>query len=87
MLLIGLLFITLPFSIIAYFLQLKRLFLYAFLGGFALFISELLWPIIGAPYHDIIPFGGTGLVITVIGLKIFLGFIKKYSLKEDKGMI
>jgi len=57
MLLIGLLFITLPFSIIAYFLQLKRLYLYAILGGFGLFISELLVPIIGAPYHDIITFG------------------------------
>ncbi len=86
MLLIGLLFITLPFTIVAYFLQLKRLYLYAILGGFGLFISELLGPIIGAPYHDIVTFGGTGLVITITGLTIFFKFLQKYSLKEDKGV-
>ena len=86
MLLIGLLFITLPFSIIAYFLQLKRLYLYALLGGFGLFISELLRPILGAPYHDIIPFGGTGLVITITGIVILFKFLHKYSLKEDGGV-
>ena len=86
MLLIGLLFITLPFSLLAYFLQLKRLYLYAILGGFGLFTSELLQPIIGAPYHDIIPFGGMGLVITITGLIIFFKFLQKYSLKEDEGV-
>ena len=86
MLLIGLLFITLPFSLLAYFLQLKRLYLYAILGGFGLFISELLAPIIGAPYHDIVTFGGIGLVITLTGLTIFLKFLQKYPLKIDEGV-
>ena len=86
MLLIGLLFITLPFSVLAYFLQLKRLYLYAILGGFGLFISELLFPIIGAPYHELLTFGGVGLVITITGLTIFLKFLQKYSLKEDEGV-
>jgi len=85
MLLIGLLFITLPFSIIAYFMQLKRLYLYAILGGLGLFISELLVPIIPAPYNDIIPFGGTGLVITITGLTICFRFLRKYSIKEERG--
>ena len=85
MLLVGLLFITLPFSVVAYFLQLKRLYIYALLGGFSLFISELLLPIIGAPYHDIIPFGGIGLVITVTGLTIFIKFLQRYPLKKDEG--
>jgi len=83
MLLIGLLFITLPFSLIAYFMQLKRLYLYAILGGLGFFISELLSPFFGAPYQDIIPFGGTGLVITIIGLTIFFRFLRKYSIKEE----
>ena len=86
MLLIGLLFITLPFSIVAYFLQLKRLYIYALLGGFGLFTSELLVPIIGAPYHDIITFGGIGLVITITGLTIFLKFLQKYPLKKEEGV-
>jgi len=85
MLLIGLLFITLPFSIIAYFLQLKRLYLYAILGGFGLFISEILEPIIGAPYHDIITFGGIGSVITITGIIIFIKFLKRYSMKKEEG--
>ncbi len=85
MLLIGLLFITLPFSVLAYFLQLRRMYLYALLGGLGLFISELLLPIIGVPYHHIIPFGVIGLVITITGLTFFFRFLQRYSLKEDEG--
>jgi hypothetical protein len=86
MLLIGVLFITLPFSIVAYFLQLKRLYLYALLGGFGLFTSELLVPILGAPYHDIITFGGIGLVISITGFTIFFKFLQKYPLKKEEGV-
>ena len=86
MLLIGLLFITLPFSLIAYFLQLKRLYIYALLGGFGLFISELLEPIIGAPFHDVVTFGGIGLVVTLTGLTLFLKFLHKYPLKKEEGL-
>ena len=86
MLLIGLLFITLPFSILAYFIQLKRIYLYALFGGLGLFVSELLTPIIGPPYNDIIPFGGTGLVITITGLIILYKFLRTYSIKEVEGV-
>lgn len=82
MLLIGLLFITLPFSLIAYFIQLKRIYLYAIFGGLGLFFSELLTPVIPSPFNDIIPFGGTGLIITLTGITILLKFIRKYSEKE-----
>ncbi|MFX0008853.1 MAG: hypothetical protein ACFE9R_00950 [Candidatus Hermodarchaeota archaeon] len=87
MLLIGVLFITLPFSFIAYFLQLNRLYWYGLLGGFGLFISELLQPIISAPYDDLITFGGIGLVITITGVTYFLKFLRRYTLKEDEGRI
>jgi hypothetical protein len=85
MLLIGLLFITLPFSLIAYFLQLKRLYVYAILGGFGLFISEIISTIIGAPYDDIITFGGIGFVITITGIIIFIKFLKRYSIEIEEG--
>ena len=85
MLLIGLLFITLPISLLAYFLQMRRLYLYALLGGLGLFISELLQPIIGTPYHDIITFGGIGLIITITGLTLLFKFFQKYSLKGQMG--
>lgn len=85
MLLIGLLFITLPFSLIAYFLQLKRLYVYAILGGFGLFISHILSPIVGAPYDDIITFGGIGFAITITGIIIFIKFLKRYSMEIEEG--
>ncbi|MFX0046565.1 MAG: hypothetical protein ACFE8G_00195 [Candidatus Hermodarchaeota archaeon] len=87
MLLIGVLFITLPFSFLAYFLQFNRLYFYGLLGGFGLFIRELLKPIISAPYDDLIIFGGIGLVITLMGFTYFLKFLLRYSLKEDEGTI
>lgn len=87
MFLIGVLFITLPFSLIAYFLQLKRLYFYALLGGFGLFMSELLKPVISAPFHDIITFGGIGLVIVITGIIYFFKFLQSYSLKEDGSVI
>lgn len=84
MLLIGLLFITLPFSILAYFLQLKRLYLYALLGGLCLFLSELIQPIIGSPLYDVIPFGVVGLVIIITGLTLFIKFLGKYPLNKKE---
>lgn len=85
MLAIGLIFITVPFSTIAYFLQLNRLYLYALLGGFGLFFSEILFPITGSPINDFIIFGGIGLIITVTGLTIFIRFLRNYPLKKDEG--
>ncbi len=86
MLVIGLLFITTPFSFLAYFIQLKRIYLYALLGGFGLFFSELLDPILGAPFNDIlvfIPFGG---MILIFGIIILIRFLSKYPLTK-KGVL
>lgn len=85
MLAIGLIFITVPFSTIAYFLQLKRLYLYALLGGFGLSFSEILFPITGSPINDFITFGGIGLIITLTGLTIFIRFLRNYPMKKDEG--
>jgi len=82
MLVIGLLFITTPFSFIAYFIQLKRVYLYALLGGFGLFFSELLEPIFDAPFNGIpvfVPFGG---MILVFGIIILINFLRKYPLTK-----
>ena len=84
MLALGLIFITVPFSTVAYFLQLNRLYLYALLGGFGLFFSEILFPITGSPINDFIIFGGIGLIITVNGLIIFIKFRRKYPLKKEE---
>ena len=84
MLVIGLLFITTPFSIIAYFIQLKRVYLYALLGGFGLFFSELLDPVLDAPFNDLlvfIPFGG---MILAFGITILIQFLRKYRLTKKE---
>ena len=85
MLAVGLIFVTLPFSAIAYFLQLKRLYLYALIGGFGLSFSEILFPITGSPINDFIIFGGIGLIITVTGLTIFIRFLRDYPLRKNEG--
>jgi len=84
MLFIGLLFITTPFSFIAYFIQLKRIYLYALLGGFGLFFSELLNPILGAPYNNIIVFVPYGGIIILFGSIILIHFIRKYPLGKEE---
>jgi hypothetical protein len=85
MLVIGLLFITTPFSFIAYFIQLKRVYLYALLGGFGLFFSELLDPILGAPFNDVLVFFTFGGMILIFGIFILIQFLIKYrsSKKEE----
>jgi len=84
MLVIGLLFITTPFSFIAYFIQLKRVYLYALLGGFGLFFSELLDPILPAPLDDILVFVPIGVMILAFGIIILIHFLSKYKLaKKD----
>ena len=84
MLVIGLLFITTPFSVIAYFIQLKRVYLYALLGGFGLFFSELLDTVLDTPFNDLlvfIPFGG---MILAFGITILIQFLRKYRLTKKE---
>jgi hypothetical protein len=84
MLIIGLLFITTPFSLIAYFIQLKRIYLYALLGGFGLFFSELLSPFLEAPFNDVIVFIPFGGMILIFGIIILLHFLIKYPLAKKE---
>jgi len=84
MLFIGLLFITTPFSFIAYFIQLKRVYLYALLGGFGLFFSELLDPILDAPFNDVLVFVPFGGMILVFGIIVLIHFLSKYQLAKEE---
>ncbi|MEJ2250351.1 MAG: hypothetical protein P8Y97_11955, partial [Candidatus Lokiarchaeota archaeon] len=84
MLIIGLLFITTPFSLIAYFIQLKRLYLYALLGGFGLFFSDLLSPYFEVPLRNIIVFIPFGGMILIFGLIILIHFLSKYQLTKKE---
>jgi len=85
MLIIGIGFITLPFSTLAFFIQLKRLYIYAILGGLGLFFSELLSAILGPPLHDFIVFGLIGGTITITGIVILIIFLKNNPKLNKEG--
>lgn len=76
--------ITIPFSVVAFYLQLPRLYLYALIGGFGFFFTELLYPLVGEPWDIIISYGSIGGFILIIGIVIFIKFLKKYPLEKDR---
>jgi len=54
------------------------------LGGFGLFFSELLDPILDAPFDDILVFVPFGGMILVFGIIILIHFLSKYQLTKKK---
>ena len=72
------LFITIPLSIVAYFLDYSRLYVYSIFFGLGYFLSDLLFPLVGSPLDSILSFGVPGIVITLIGLYFLISFLKKY---------
>jgi len=76
LLVLGLLFATLPLSIMAYLLQFPRLFVYGLLIGFGLSLAEIL------------EFSLTvfliGIIILIVGLTYLIKFIRKYPRPEGE---
>ncbi len=73
---------TIPFCVIAYFLDFTRLYYYAFSAGLGFFLTNLLTPIVGDYLDDFIIFGVIGGIIILIGLYYFISFLKKYPLSK-----
>jgi len=73
---------TIPFFVIAYFLDFTRLYYYSFSAGLGFFLTELLSPIVGDYLDDFIVFGVIGGIIILIGLYYFISFLKKYPLSK-----
>jgi len=76
-LVIGLLLITVPLSILAYFLEFHRLYIYAIFFGLGFFISELLYPLVGSPLDFFLSLGSVGIAVLSIGLVYFAQFLRK----------
>ena len=72
------LFISIPLSIVAYFLDFSRLYVYAIIFGLGYLLSELFYPIVGAPLDSFLSFGVPGIIITLIGVYFLISFLKKY---------
>lgn len=76
LLVIGLLFVTLPLSIMAYLMQFPRLYVYGLLIGFGLCLAEFL------------EFSLTvfllGIIILSIGMIYLVKFLKRYPIPEEE---
>ena len=77
-LIIGLLLITVPLSILAYFLEFHRLYIYAIFFGLGFFNSELLYPFVGSPIDLFLSLGLVGIAVFSIGLIHLIRFLRKY---------
>ncbi|NHJ22797.1 MAG: hypothetical protein EAX91_17770 [Candidatus Lokiarchaeota archaeon] len=77
-LLVGLLLISVPLSILAYFLEFHRLYVYAIFFGLGFFISELLYPLVGSPLDIFLSLGLEGIAVILIGLIYLIKFLRKY---------
>lgn len=78
-LIVGLFLITVPLSILAYFLEFHRLYVYAILFGLGFFNSELLYPFVGSPLDLFLSQGLIGIAVILIGLGYLIQFLRKYS--------
>jgi len=81
-LVIGLLLITIPLSVLAYFLEFHRLYIYAILFGLGFFISDLLYPLVGSPLDLFLSQGLVGFGVFSIGLVYLVQFLRKYPLSQ-----
>ena len=82
-LVIGLLLITVPLSILAYFLEFHRLYVYAIIFGMGFFTSELLYPLVGSPTDLFLSLGLIGIIVILIGLFYLIKFIRKYPSSKN----
>jgi len=82
-LLVGLLLITFPLSIFAFFLDFYRLIFYSILAGLGFFISELFYPLVGSLYDILLSFGLIGIIIFTSGLFYLTKFLRKYPISRE----
>lgn len=72
-------FFFIAISIIAFFMQFKRLYFYAFLFGISIPLAEIFSGIVNEPLDAIIAFSLTSLPVLIIGSILFFKFINKYE--------
>jgi len=79
---IGMAFVTMPLSIVGYFLEFERLYLIGLLAGLGFFIAELLFPVVGSPLDSMLSLGVIGCIIISWGIYFFIHFLRKYPLSK-----
>ncbi|MBD3195543.1 MAG: hypothetical protein GF317_10835 [Candidatus Lokiarchaeota archaeon] len=83
-LILGFLFITIPFSVLAYILDFMRLFFYGFVFGLGFFLTEILYPLFGHPLDTLFAFIVPSVIIITIGCYYLLIFLHKYPRLEKE---
>jgi hypothetical protein len=73
----GLVFLTV-FSLLAYFLYYKRMYLIALLFFISIPLAKLLHEPAGTPYNSVLAYCGPGFVVIILGLFSLSRFLKKY---------
>lgn len=74
------LFISLPFGIMAYFLDFPRLYVYALLGGLGFFLIDVFELFTSGPLSIILVFGFIGGSIVIVGIVFLIKFLRKYPI-------
>jgi len=80
----GLLFLTLPVCLVAYFLQYTRLYIYGILLGLGLFLADVSSLIVPIPFNFLFSYLLLGGTIIVIGMIFLIRFVKKYQLPQKE---
>ncbi|NVM17883.1 MAG: hypothetical protein HWN80_09210 [Candidatus Lokiarchaeota archaeon] len=80
----GLLFLTVPLFLVAYFIQLSRLYVYALLLGSGFFLADISSIIVPIPFNFLFTYLLLGGIIIVVGITYLIRFIKKYQLPQEE---
>jgi hypothetical protein len=76
---VSAIFFIISISLIAYFMEYKRLYLYAFFFGISIPLAEALFYVVGEPVDSLIAFSVTSIPILITGFVIFFKFIYTYK--------
>ena len=80
----GLLFLTLPLCLVAYFIQFTRLYVYALLLGSAPFLADISSLIVPIPFNFLFSYLLLGGIIMIVGITYLIRFIRKYQLPKGE---
>lgn len=84
-LIMGVLFTTIPISLVAYFLDMPRFYIIAFQFGITFFLFELFSLFLLEPFNLILTFTINGSIMIGMGLNCFVKFLKKYPSPKKEG--
>ncbi|MFX0008854.1 MAG: hypothetical protein ACFE9R_00955 [Candidatus Hermodarchaeota archaeon] len=80
----GILFLTLPLCLVAYFLQFTRLYFYALILGCGFFLADISSIVIPIPFNFLFIYLLLGVIIITIGVTFFIRFIRTYQLPKQE---